>query len=341
MDIFTTNPSQSDVHMIRMHEMGWSKLFELRKLVSNYDEIIAFRPSAWCWNEMDVPTLAETKTPTSCSLDDHFDISNPLPKIEKRKADSEGYTTVDIIYSRRANITVVSVPYSEHSSFSELKDCVQLLDTKQIVPTVFKDQNHMKRILYHLSDAFPHTPMKIKLSAPIQLVNGSLSQVSKTSSFKASKSVKAEPPKNNSSILDFFKSATKKVVSTLTSGSSFTPNNKKPLILKPRTLTPKQEEKSVETIDVDDDDVVIIEDNSSSTPMSQAPIDVEFTDPNASFDLSQIDLLEQRHLLASFEKSKQPVDTSKDSASSGKKKLILKRKNTSTSTQPNKKQKTS
>jgi len=33
-------------------------------------------------------------------------------------------------------VTLFSVPYSEHSAFSELRECVAFLDPARIVPTV-------------------------------------------------------------------------------------------------------------------------------------------------------------------------------------------------------------
>ncbi len=51
----------------------------------------------------------------------------------------EAYPTAAGVTLRRwsrPNVTVFGVPYSEHSSFTELRECVQFLDPVRIVPTV-------------------------------------------------------------------------------------------------------------------------------------------------------------------------------------------------------------
>jgi DNA cross-link repair 1A protein len=101
-DRFTTNPSLTDVHIVPMMHLGWKKLFENRATIGDkYDEIVAFRPSAWCFKE-----LAEESSAV--------------------KSESMTIQRAPVNFTRRSNITVVDVPYSEHSSFNELRDCVEV-----------------------------------------------------------------------------------------------------------------------------------------------------------------------------------------------------------------------
>jgi hypothetical protein len=47
-----------------------------------------------------------------------------------------GWSQTRVSRRTRDRITVISVPYSEHSSFDELRDCVQVWAPKHIIPTV-------------------------------------------------------------------------------------------------------------------------------------------------------------------------------------------------------------
>jgi DNA cross-link repair 1A protein len=68
-----------------------------------YDRLIAIKPSGW----------THTDAPGVCQL-------------------SKGV----IISKKSKNITIYGLEYSEHSSFDELKNCIQTLRPEKIIPTV-------------------------------------------------------------------------------------------------------------------------------------------------------------------------------------------------------------
>lgn len=114
-DRFVTNPSLTDVHIVSMAHLAWRKLFETRALIKDkYDEIIAFKPTAWCFKK-----LVEESTSNSVIVKDEGD-----RRIQ--------FKQLPVNFSKRSNITVVDVPYSEHSSFNELKDCVKVYITNKL-----------------------------------------------------------------------------------------------------------------------------------------------------------------------------------------------------------------
>jgi hypothetical protein len=43
---------------------------------------------------------------------------------------------VKVTVVKKPNITVYGIPYSEHSSFPELQECVRFVDPIKIIPTV-------------------------------------------------------------------------------------------------------------------------------------------------------------------------------------------------------------
>ena len=86
----------------RVVPMGHLRAPKLRALLnasrSTYDAIVAFRPSGWCFGK--------------------------------------GGGAAGRSIKLGSNLTIVEVPYSEHSSFDELKACVADLRPRKVVATV-------------------------------------------------------------------------------------------------------------------------------------------------------------------------------------------------------------
>ncbi|KAL9656463.1 hypothetical protein ABK040_005227 [Willaertia magna] len=176
-DAFTMNVSETNVHIVNMKDIGWKRLFQIRAANKDVDEIIAIKPSAWCFSEMEIP-----------------------PEMPK-----DGIIpTVAVNATRRSNITQIEVPYSEHSSFSELKECIDTFYFKDIIPTVYKDKKHKKRILEMLDEGFNYQPITIKLGIP-EVVLTENEASNKTSSKK-----KKEEEKPKVTIFDFIKKGEEK-----------------------------------------------------------------------------------------------------------------------------------
>lgn len=106
-NIFTTNPQETNIHLVSMFDLGWKKLLEIKKFYSD-KEIIAIKPTGW----------TESK--------------NEL-KITSNK-----------------NYTLIECPYSEHSSFDELRDFCEYFNPKEIIPTV--NFNESEKQIYYLKE---------------------------------------------------------------------------------------------------------------------------------------------------------------------------------------------
>ncbi|XP_013385762.1 DNA cross-link repair protein SNM1-like [Lingula anatina] len=99
--MLTTKWTEAKVHVLPMGKLKLDTLQEhLRSFKGQFDNILALEPTGW------------THSGKTLSL------NNIKPKVKKK------------------GITIYGVPYSEHSSYTELKNFVQALQPDQILPTV-------------------------------------------------------------------------------------------------------------------------------------------------------------------------------------------------------------
>ncbi|KFO28983.1 DNA cross-link repair 1A protein [Fukomys damarensis] len=98
--LITTDMRSSLVHLLPMMQINFKSLrSHLRKYAEKYDQILAFRPTGWTH-------------------------SNKLTCI------------ADVTPQTKGNISIYGIPYSEHSSYLEMKHFVQWLKPQKIIPTV-------------------------------------------------------------------------------------------------------------------------------------------------------------------------------------------------------------
>ncbi|XP_034348135.1 DNA cross-link repair 1A protein [Arvicanthis niloticus] len=111
--LITTDMCSSLVHLLPMMQINFKGLQNhLKKCGGKYDQILAFRPTGWTH-------------------------SNNITSI------------ADITPQTKGNISIYGIPYSEHSSYLEMKRFVQWLKPQKIIPTVnvgsFQSRNAMER----------------------------------------------------------------------------------------------------------------------------------------------------------------------------------------------------
>ncbi|KAM4715198.1 DNA cross-link repair 1A protein [Anableps anableps] len=96
----TTNWKAAQVHVLPMMQLSFKKLQDhLARFSAQYDRLVAFKPTGWTFSEQ-------------------------VESVE------------DIQPQISGNISIYGIPYSEHSSFLELKRFVQWLKPLKIIPTV-------------------------------------------------------------------------------------------------------------------------------------------------------------------------------------------------------------
>lgn len=111
--LLTRNALDAHLHVLPMHLLNKRSLLDyLRPLKSRFDNVLALKPTGWTYQEQGSSTLQ----PRS---------SSPLAVLSRIEPQfsSDG-------------ITVYGIPYSEHSSFDELKRFVQATRPTKIIPTV-------------------------------------------------------------------------------------------------------------------------------------------------------------------------------------------------------------
>lgn len=111
--LITTDMCNSLVHLLPMMQINFKGLqSHLKKCGGKYDQILAFRPTGWTH-------------------------SNNITSI------------ADITPQTKGNIAIYGIPYSEHSSYLEMKRFVQWLKPQKIIPTVnvgtFQSRNTMEK----------------------------------------------------------------------------------------------------------------------------------------------------------------------------------------------------
>ena len=132
MAMLTTRPTETCLWVVPLGHINMKKLQPYLSVTNggrtmNFDAVIGFRPTGWSHSAKGSTT-------------------------GRRAASTAATTTNSIVKTqRKGNFTVHSVPYSEHSSFPELVDCVRSLKPRRIIPTVSvaKSQQQIDLLLQH------------------------------------------------------------------------------------------------------------------------------------------------------------------------------------------------
>jgi DNA cross-link repair 1A protein len=128
MNVLTTNPAQTILWVVPLGHVNMKQLpsylqVEIGSFRKKFDRVVGFRPTGWSHSSKKAP------------------------------GDGGGGISSSIISTAtRGRLTVHGVPYSEHSSFPELVDCLQCLRPKRIIPTVSvgKSQQQVDLLLSRL-----------------------------------------------------------------------------------------------------------------------------------------------------------------------------------------------
>ncbi|KAJ3352519.1 hypothetical protein HDU83_007938 [Entophlyctis luteolus] len=114
--MLTDCPGDAVVHVVNIGDLKKESLEEkLKSLAPNFSQLVAVRPTGWTYQ----PAKSGSKSKSDV--------------MESQAA----FSVSDINVTKASkNIYTVALPYSEHSSFTELREFVRSVDAKQIIPTV-------------------------------------------------------------------------------------------------------------------------------------------------------------------------------------------------------------
>lgn len=139
----TTNPHESDIHVIQMGLAGSLHPFfkpnyeqvalYAHELNKGYSKVVAFIPTGWA-----ISSKFNKENAISSKRIPMTDLKDLLPERTARKG----------CYGNDSSILVEIrlIPYSEHSSYSELRSCVEFFKPRQIIPTVFPNEKEYSAI---------------------------------------------------------------------------------------------------------------------------------------------------------------------------------------------------
>ena len=123
--MLSSSQNDSEIHLMPLQDISPRNIaMYTKKLQVTFDHVIAFRPTGWTFR----PEKSEKST---VQRERDYLVDNLKPSVAARK------------------MTIYDLPYSEHSSFSELAAFVSSLKIAKLVPTVGTSDSKARAIAQH------------------------------------------------------------------------------------------------------------------------------------------------------------------------------------------------
>jgi len=130
--IFTLMQGEADVYLVDMSDLHWKNVYEMKQALKNtYNHFFIFKPSA-------------------------------MANRHSKKKVAPGEVSV----GKSKEVYTINVPYSEHSSFHELKSFCDHVSYTELIPTVYSSPEELCAIKGYLSPSFSFDmkePKKIQM----------------------------------------------------------------------------------------------------------------------------------------------------------------------------------
>lgn len=123
---FDRDPTKAIIHVVPMNDLSPENLsLMLKSFKPHYTHILAIRPTGWT-----TPNLDENGDPSPLKLAKEWKLPSPYFTFKKLSFH------IDETEKKLGRIFLLSIPYSEHSSFQELVAFLQSLRIRRVIPTV-------------------------------------------------------------------------------------------------------------------------------------------------------------------------------------------------------------
>ncbi|KAJ3223625.1 DNA break repair nuclease [Chytriomyces hyalinus] len=132
-DMLVDSPLSADVHVMKIGQLNKEDLEKkLQSVSSHFSRIIAIRPTGWTHNPSGLRGIGKPDAASRPVITPPTEFTAQSMKLQRISA----------------NIHVIPIPYSEHSSYTELKEFVCALSAEKIIPTVNVRHHEMMRQMF-------------------------------------------------------------------------------------------------------------------------------------------------------------------------------------------------
>lgn len=135
----TKNWSETSLHVLPLMHIVHKKLAEHLEKFANYSRVIGIRPSGW-----------EFRGNSKAKKIHEFPIQNSGSEFGENSKAKKSDEIPNV--SKKGPVTIVGIPYSEHSSFKELREFVRAIRPGKIIPTVYSHKIPNKKMQEYFHD---------------------------------------------------------------------------------------------------------------------------------------------------------------------------------------------
>lgn len=141
----TTDPNATNIWVVPLSQVNFHNLANLLERRRDCDSVIAFQPTGW--------TFPSTTTSTKAGVAYHSNSAATAAAAAAGGGGTSDSSIPPLVPRVKDKNKIYSVPYSEHSSFTELVDFISTFRPSLVIPTVNCKEDQVKQQLDFLREA--------------------------------------------------------------------------------------------------------------------------------------------------------------------------------------------